>query len=436
MRLRAALLCLFVTVAACASDDTPEGQMNNVNNVNNVNNANNVNSKNDNNVNNANNGSNTNNANNSNNANNAPDTVLEDLLIGLRENVQETVVTQSLSDGWPAPVRDGYLFVSTDPTLDKVAGDFDEWAGTQLTVEDNFAWTVLDVAPGTRYKFTDLDRWVGDPISRAYEWDENGLMSRTIPEGEAHLQRFFGVRNDEIQPRTVRVWVPVETPTHVIYVHDGQNLFSPYAINGGWRLQDSAPAAMMLVGIDNTAARMDEYTHVQDNIGELVGGRGDDYADYVNTTVRGLIEAQYGEAPKVGVMGSSLGGLISFHIADRFPNDYIFAASLSGTMGWGSIGLNNQTMIERYQAAGKRDVALYLDSGGDGTCVDSDQDGIEDDGTANDNYCENKQLEAVLVGLGYTYDVDMWHWHEPGAAHNEAAWAARVFRPLEAFGGL
>jgi pimeloyl-ACP methyl ester carboxylesterase len=78
-------------------------------------------------------------------------------------------------------------------------------------------------------------------------------------------------------------------------------------------------------------------------------------------------------------MGSSLGGLISLVIADRFPDRYDMAISMSGTVGWGSITLQNETILERYMAAGKRDFAIYVDSGGDGTCGDADMDGIDDD---------------------------------------------------------
>ena len=138
-------------------------------------------------------------------------------------------------------------------------------------------------------------------------------------------------------------------------------------------------------------------------------------------------------------MGSSLGGLISLHIADRYPGSYMFAASLSGTVGWGSIGaaVHNETIIERYASHGHQTTALYVDSGGNGNCLDSDQDGIEDDDpNATDNYCENAQLEATLEAVGYIPETDLWHWHEPGAPHNEEAWAARVWRPLQLFAAL
>ena len=339
----------------------------------------------------------------------------------LRADLAGTLAAVSTSCGWPC---DG-LFVRVGTGDWSLAGDFDDWIGEPMTPEDGFSWIVVEDVAGA-YKFTDGATWEADPWSRRYGYDENGEMSYV--DGD-HLERLF------LADRTVRIWHPVDA-ARVLYVHDGQNLFAPDAPWGGWHLQDTAPDGMMIVGIDNTDARFEEYTHVPDLLdGDWYGGEGDAYADYVRDSVRPLVDATYGEPPIVGTMGSSLGGLIAFHMAQR--DDYAFAASLSGTMGWGSMGATNETMIERYAAAGHGTAALYLDSGGGGTCYDSDGDGImDDDLEADDSYCENIQLRDVLVDAGYTYDVDLWHWHEPGAEHNEAAWRDRVFRPLEIFAGL
>jgi hypothetical protein len=103
----------------------------------------------------------------------------------------------------------------------------------------------------------------------------------------------------------------------------------------------------------------------------------------------------------------------------------------------GSFGTHTgETMIERYEAEGVQPFVVFLDSGGNGPCADTDGDGIFDDGDGTDNYCETVQMRDTLAGVGYTFDVDLHHWHEPGAQHNEAAWAARVFRPLDIFAGL
>jgi predicted alpha/beta superfamily hydrolase len=364
---------------------------------------------------------------------------LDTILNELRADTTGALTKHAGTSGWPVPVQGGHLFVSTDTTLSFCAGDHDAWAGTAMKADMGFDWVVLTVPVGEHYKFTDKTTFLADPWARSYNYDANGEISLVTP-NVAHLDRWPAIGDAVLEPRTLRVWVPNEAIKHELYVHDGQNLFNPDAFNGGWHLQDTVPAGMLLVGIDNTAARMDEYTHVPDVIsGQTLGGKGDAYADFLKNTVRPLIKKQYGEPGPVGVLGSSLGGLIAFHIADHEPGEYAFAGSLSGTMGWGSIGAgtHNETMIERYQKHGHQKTVLYLDSGGQGPCSDTDGDGIQDDSqTAGDNYCENAQLRDVLYGVGYTKDKDFFYGFAAGATHDEAAWAARVHTPFQIFNAL
>lgn len=364
---------------------------------------------------------------------------LDDILAELRAHRDQAMLDHAADSGWPVPVKGGWLFVSLDANLDKTAGDHDAWAGTQMTHEMGFSWVVIDVPEGEHYKFTDGTTFLADPFARSYAYDNFGEISLVAPK-DAHLDRWLAVGDANMEPRALRVWVPATQVTHTLYVHDGQNLFDPDAFFGGWHLADGAPAGMMFVGIDNTPARFDEYTHVQDVIsGQTAGGKGEAYADFLKGTVRPLIQERYGEPAKIGVMGSSLGGLISLVIADRHPNDYVFAASLSGTQGWGSIGagVHNETIIQRYAAHGHEKPVLYVDSGGDGPpCADTDGDGTEDDTDQGDNFCENAQLRDVLISKGYTDQQDLFYWWEQGATHDEAHWAARVFRPLQIFDGL
>ena len=365
---------------------------------------------------------------------------LDALLEALRSDVDGAMLAQSRGSGWPAAVATGHLFVSTEPNLVMVAGDHDDWAGTSMHADEGFHWLVLQVAPGSRYKFTDGSTFEADPWSRAYSYDNFGVMSQ-LPDATPHLERHFRVSYGPLAARTVRVWLPAGRASHVLYAHDGQNLFDPGAPWGGWKLQQSIPSNMLVVAIDNTPARVDEYTHVTDLIdGNSVGGLGDAHSELLQLAVRPLIAQHYGEPRKVGLLGSSLGGLISLHTAQRYPDAFHFVASLSGTLGWGSIELSNgaqhETIIERFAAAGHHNTAIYLDSGGSGNCYDSDGDGIaDDDPSASDNYCETKQLWNELKQHGYVDGIDLWYQHAPGAPHNEAAWAARVSQPLQAFAG-
>ncbi|MFO0568624.1 MAG: alpha/beta hydrolase-fold protein [Polyangiaceae bacterium] len=348
-------------------------------------------------------------------------------------------------DGFPVQTPDGFLFVHVDDGQGPYAlvGDHNGWQPTAMKAEAGLYWVVsaIQSPDGVKYKFqSSAPEPLADPLSRRFGYDSFGEFS-WVRESPAHLERWFDVGGSGIASRTLRIRVPAGTATHHLYVHDGQNLFDPNGAFGSWKLDEAAGPATLLVGIDNAGgARMDEYTHVEDVIsGQKTGGNADAYADYVHDVVRPFIETRYGMPQKRGVMGSSLGGLVSFHEVLRHPGAWDYAASLSGTFGWGSIGAKNETLIARFAAAPKGSTKLYLDSGGGpgSGCVDSDADGTDDDSPdAEDNYCETLQLRDVLAGKGYAFDQDLWHWWEPSAPHNEAAWAARVFRPLQHFEAL
>ena len=106
-------------------------------------------------------------------------------------------VTAELSSIRLNLMRGGYLFVSTQG-LGRLAGDHDDWVGTEMTSDDDFYWLVVDVGPGSRYKFTDGETWLADPWSRAYAWDSEGEMSMVVPYA-AHLERHFQVSDSEMQ---------------------------------------------------------------------------------------------------------------------------------------------------------------------------------------------------------------------------------------------
>lgn len=357
-------------------------------------------------------------------------------------NAEAGVAKLAASGGLPAEVPGGFLFVRIDDGKGPytLAGDLNSWHPAAMKAEAGLFWSVVSVPSpdGSKYKFQDgKQSFDADPVARRFGYDTNGEYS-LVRASANHLERWLDVGGTGIPPRTLRVRVPKASATHHLYVHDGQNLFDPEAMFGGWKLDQSAGPNTLLVGIDNAgAARIDEYTPVSDVIsGQKVGGQGDLYAAYVKDVVRPLIESHYGKPTKVGVMGSSLGGLIAFYEAWRDPGAWDFAASLSGSFGWGSMKSNNETVIGLFQKAGKQPTKLYLDSGGGpgSGCVDSDADGVNDDSPdAADAYCETVQLRDALASKGYVFDQDLWHWWESGAPHNEAAWAARVFRPLGDF---
>lgn len=128
----------------------------------------------------------------------------------------------------------------------------------------------------------------------------------------------------------------------VLYMHDGQNLFDRHtSFSGEWEVDESLnelfaqnDPGIIVVGIDNGGAyRIDEYTPWSNP--EYGGGKGDLYVDFIVETLKPYIDSHYRTRPQqeyTGIMGSSLGGLISLYAAmeyqDVFGKVGIFSPSL------------------------------------------------------------------------------------------------------------
>lgn len=327
-----------------------------------------------------------------------------------------------------------------------VAGDFNAWAvddlpmaqaGTGLGFYVAIAAVPRAEAVGLYKLVRDGEVFFADPHARRFGWDENGEYSRLAPDpSRSHYERWpqFDIGAGELEPRDLTVYVPAggleggELP--LLVMHDGQNLFAPDAFFGGWQVGPTLDAAIadgelrpvLVVGVDNTAARMDEYTHVPDDLGGmLVGGRAAEYAELLVDGVLPFVAERYpvsGVPEDTALLGSSLGGLVSLYIAWSWPDRFGHAGSMSGTVGWGSFGARADTILDLFTSDPPAGLRIYIDSGGaEGLgCPDGD----------SDNYCDNVALAEGLRALGWDDDVDLFYRWEPDAPHNEAAWAARL----------
>jgi len=382
--------------------------------------------------------------------------VIRALIDGTGPALQSALHQVAWNGGFPVHTgQDTWLFVveSDGQSAWSLAGDFDGWTPEAMTQADGFFWAEKSIASpaGQPYKFTHDTTWVADRWARSYEYDTNGQISFVKPPTDRpRIDRWPDLQGQGLLPRDLRVLVPAGTgPWPVLYAQDGQNLFDPNAIWGGWHLQDAVAALdapILVVGIDITANRLDEYAPTVDEIDAggsqplVAGGEADAYAALVEQDIRPHIEAVYGSTGLDGVLGSSMGGLVSLYIALQYPNDFDFAASMSGTLGWGRFGDSNPTVEEDYVAAGIQPFTIYVDSGGDDGgdgCTDPDLDGFpEDDPNDSDNYCMTRHFADAMATLGYVYDDNLFHWWEQGATHDEVHWAARVGRPLGIFDAM
>jgi len=201
----------------------------------------------------------------------------------------------------------------------------------------------------------------------------------------------------------------------VLYMHDGQNLFGPEAMFGGWRVAAAADRLiaagqveeLIIVGVGNTAQRMSEYVPAAD------GGRAEDYAAFLVDELKPWVDRSLRtkpEAAETGVAGSSLGGLVSFYLGFSRPETFTRLGCISSSFFFNA---DAKLRLGRKRPAGLK---LWLDSGSAGPSAD----GLE--GTI--------WIRDQLLNLGYAQDGDMHHEIDLGARHNEAFWRRRIGRVL------
>ena len=163
---------------------------------------------------------------------------------------------------------------------------------------------------------------------------------------------------------------------------------------------------VIVVGIDNTAGRIDEYTPCCD--AQYGGGKVNLYESFIINTVKPFIDQSYRSLAgnqNTAIMGSSLGGLASFYIARRNPAVFSKSGGMSSSFWW-----NNQSMVQTVVAAsGKVAGKFYIDAG-----------------TSNDGLADTTAMRDAMVADGYVQGVDMYYYVAQGASHNETSWAARV----------
>ncbi len=208
----------------------------------------------------------------------------------------------------------------------------------------------------------------------------------------------------------------------VVYMHDGQNLFDPaYAFGGNtWQADqamdtganDGSIAEAILIGIENTADRMSEYTPVPDPTQTPSGGDGEKYLQMIVQELKPKIDHDLRTVPDRAhtfMIGSSLGGLISAYAgvahADVFGNVGAMSPSTWWDNDWlvGDVGTT---------PASPRPLRVYVDSG--------------DSGPSNDDVTDTASLAAEYQSIGYLKGATLDYVVQAGGQHNEIYWAQRL----------
>lgn len=233
--------------------------------------------------------------------------------------------------------------------------------------------------------------------------------------------------------RTLLVYLPNSYATSdrhypVVYMHDGQNLFDARtSFAGEWQVDETMQRLegdgieAIIVGIPNMGrARMDEYSPFRDN--RHGGGKGERYLDFIADTLKPRIDADFRTLPDrahTGIMGSSMGALISlygyFYRADTFG----FAGAMSPAFWFGG-GAIFPYLLQQSYIPGK----IYLDAGTAEVARRFAR--ILPRHLSQPVVSDARRAADILLRLGYSAPSEVRYVQDDGAAHNETAWARRL----------
>lgn len=231
--------------------------------------------------------------------------------------------------------------------------------------------------------------------------------------------------------RNISVWLPPDYEESdkrypVLYLQDGQNLFdeSTAAFGVEWRADESATdlvekreiPSLIIVGIWDTADRMDEYTLTKDErIGR--GGRGLDYIRFIVEELKPLIDRTYRtrtDRESTSIGGSSLGGLIAMHACLEKPDVFGNCLAFSPTLGW------DQDRLLRSLQNGTQwpaNVRLWFSMG--------TREG-RDSESQKLNFARAQRLQQLLSPDATTTKApDQFH-EFADASHDEKSWSAQL----------
>jgi predicted alpha/beta superfamily hydrolase len=212
----------------------------------------------------------------------------------------------------------------------------------------------------------------------------------------------------------------------VIYMQDGQNLFDHgTSYSSEWRVDETMQRLSregleaIVVGIPNAGGqRLAEYGPFDDAFHGT--GRADQYLAFLADTVKPLVDRDFRTVPgqeHTGILGSSMGGLLSLYAFFRLPHLFGFAGVMSP-----SLWFADHAIFDFVESAPFNEGRVYMDVGtrelGDG----------HGDGTERSRryYGSVRRMKRLLVQKGYRPQHTLLVVEDKWAAHNEDAWASRL----------
>jgi predicted alpha/beta superfamily hydrolase len=332
-----------------------------------------------------------------------------------------------------------------------IAGSLNAWnpSATPLSIDSSGRWFVTlpeSVRGNVEFKFT-LGSWAtvetstggGDVANRSFiipsagtatldvtiaGWHDSAAVTPNVPKKSTATRSVTVLSHSFAIPqlgRSRRVWIYLPSGYAsgarrypVLYMHDGQNVFdAATSFAGEWGVDetlDSLRARAIVVAVDNGGgARMSEYNPWKAANSSLGGGEGDQYVDFLVTALKPFIDKRYRtlrDPAHTGIMGSSMGGLISLYAVLKRP-DVFGRAGVFSCACW----VARPFVYEFARKAGKphKDARIFFVSGALET---------KDGEPARDQ----REMVDTLVAAGWRRNVNVRSIIAADGKHSEWFW--------------
>ncbi|MCL6460049.1 MAG: hypothetical protein K6T85_18815 [Gorillibacterium sp.] len=227
----------------------------------------------------------------------------------------------------------------------------------------------------------------------------------------------------------------LETRYPVLYMHDGQHVFAEDRSGDSWEVhhtvdrlvREGKMREIIVVGIASISdVRIAEYVHSHPAVQEAFHTKplGEAYEAFLIDEVKAYIDRAYRTLPEkeqTAIMGSSAGGLVSYHIGFRRPDIFGLVGILSPFFVHSYMdGLHiSETPI--YQSFDHHPpIHVWLDMGGaEGLLMVS----------------QARKVAEDLISSGFVLGEDLVFYMNPEAGHTQKDWANRIQFPLLFFFG-
>lgn len=195
----------------------------------------------------------------------------------------------------------------------------------------------------------------------------------------------------------------------VIYMHDAQNLFdAKTSYVGEWNVDetlDSINAKVIVIGIEHgNDKRIDELTPYKNE--KYGGGNADAYLDFIVNTLKPKVDATYRTkttAKNTAIFGSSLGGLVSFYAAIKYPKVFGKVGCFSPSFWFGRKEMNE--LLAQTKDFDAKVYFLCGDNEGDADVI-PDMQNVEH--WVNTKRCQCKKLNKEVIVKGGQHNEKLW----------------------------